>query len=188
MNVHENALCHPHAIETRVCNTWYIHLFARESMRHTDRPRARDDNCAKSFGQARQQMVIDKAINHSFRSRELYWPLQALRVVLINVKPDVNVTVEGPWRHIIPFYAPCALSCALMTRQRDTYYLSRVIRSILITRRLNPLVILYFSLARQPTFRPKVFRCVIFCNKLEEKVDGKFQTMMQINRILWRWK
>lgn len=56
-----------------------------------DRARA-DDNCAKSFGQAQQQMVIDKAINHSFRSRELYWPLQALRVVLINVKADVNVT------------------------------------------------------------------------------------------------
>jgi len=36
-----------------------------------DRARA-DDNCAKSFGQAQQQMVIDKAINHSFRSRELY--------------------------------------------------------------------------------------------------------------------
>jgi len=44
-------------------------------------------------------MVIDKAINHSFRSRELYWPLQALRVVLINVKPDVNVTAEAPRRH-----------------------------------------------------------------------------------------
>lgn len=52
-------------------------------------------------------MVIDKAINHSFRSRELYWPLQALRVVLINVKPDVNVTARKRRATvIIPFYAP----------------------------------------------------------------------------------
>jgi len=71
-----------------------IHLSAAR-IEIDDRARA-DDNCAKSFGQAQQQMVIDKAINHSFRSRELYWPLQALRVVLINVKADVNVTAETP--------------------------------------------------------------------------------------------
>lgn len=76
-----------------------VYSFIRTRVsRWTIRARA-DDNCAKSFGQAQQQMVIDKAINHSFRSRELYWPLQALRVVLINVKPDVNVTAEAPRRH-----------------------------------------------------------------------------------------
>lgn len=48
-----------------------IHLSARRRIEIDDRARA-DDNCAKSFGQAQQQMVIDKAINHSFRSRELY--------------------------------------------------------------------------------------------------------------------
>lgn len=53
----------------RQCAVRCIHLSARIEI--DDRARA-DDNCAKSFGQAQQQMVIDKAINHSFRSRELY--------------------------------------------------------------------------------------------------------------------
>lgn len=89
MNVDENALYRVGA----------VYSFIRSCVsRWTIRARA-DDNCAKSFGQAQQQMIIDKAINHSFRSRELYWPLQALRVVLINVKPDVNVTAEAPRRH-----------------------------------------------------------------------------------------
>lgn len=119
MNVHENALYRAYR---RVCTTREIrecarvfiysrpciHLFAPGVSRWTIRAARADDNCAKSFGQAQQQMVIDKAINHSFRSRELYWPLQALRVVLINVKPDVNVTAEALRRHnsFLPKRAP----------------------------------------------------------------------------------
>lgn len=56
----------------RECVNALVYSFIRARVsRWTIRTRA-DDNCAKSFGQAKQQMVIDKAINHSFRSRELY--------------------------------------------------------------------------------------------------------------------
>lgn len=65
MNVHENA--YRFGIRRRA-----VYSFIRTRVsRWAIRARA-DDNCAKSFGQAQQQMVIDKAINHSFRSRELY--------------------------------------------------------------------------------------------------------------------
>lgn len=68
-------------------------------------------------------MVIDKAINHSFRSRELYWPLQALRVVLINVKPDVNVTAEAPRRHnsFLPRRIARVLTTMMTRLWGDTY-------------------------------------------------------------------
>lgn len=76
MNVHENALYYPRARSVYVCDAMQprgaVYSFIRvPRIEIDDRARA-DDNCAKSFGQAQQQMVIDKAINHSFRSRELY--------------------------------------------------------------------------------------------------------------------
>lgn len=73
MNVHENALYRRRTARgSRECVNAPVYSFIRTRVsRWTIRTRA-DDNCAKSFGQAQQQMVIDKAINHSFRSRELY--------------------------------------------------------------------------------------------------------------------
>lgn len=95
MNVDENALYRVRVWRDAAARGAVYSFIRVPRIEIDDRARA-DDNCAKSFGQAQQQMVIDKAINHSFRSRELYWPLQALRVVLINVKADVNVTAETP--------------------------------------------------------------------------------------------
>lgn len=46
------------------------------------------NNCGKSFGQAEQQMVIDKAINHLLQRRKLYRPLRVSCVVLINVATE----------------------------------------------------------------------------------------------------